>query len=327
MKLCFAGHPHFHVREIYFSLLEVLYFFNKFQIMFTSWCHSVLAVATSVCFITRAIYVGKSNMGLTFVPQNISIQVTNLNLANNRIIRVTNMSFVLFKELRILRLTKNGLNYIENGTFDHNAKLENIFVGSNSIRQLPHSFGLAATSLKGLDLWCSLRYPAGSNINFTEMTNLEWINIGCTNLHGVFDASRLPRMLKTVGVNFAKLTQFPDFARYTPKIVKIMLTGNKITEVPSEYVADNSDLRMINFDRNSLSTVPDLYHLPLTRLHMSRNPFVCDQSLCWVRMWPWMKRPAHITDRISCATPGFLQGALLMDINPITLGCQNGAGL
>ena len=293
--------------------------------MFITWCRSFVFMAMSVCFITSAIYVDKSNMGLTSVPQNISIQVTYLYLGGNKIIRITNMSFVLFEELKILQLYGNGLTYIENGTFDHNAKLEKINAKSNNIRQLPHSFGSAAISLRKLDLWCALRDPAIGSMNFTEMLRLKWLNIGCRNLHGVFDASRLPRMLETIGLNFARLTQFPDFALYTRSIAKIMVSGNRITEVPSEHIVESSTLKQIDLANNRLSTVPDFYHLPLRGLHMSRNPIVCDQSLCWIHMWPWMKTPDNIGRNIKCATPDFLQGVMLVDINPITLGCHNGA--
>ena len=170
--------------------------------MFITWCCSFVVIAMSVYTLVYeciyAIYVGKSNMGLTSVPQNISIQVTYLHLGGNKIIRITNMSFALFKELKILKLSGNGLTYIENGTFDHNAKPEKIYAKSNNIRQLPHSFGSAATSLRILDLWCALRDPAIGSMNFTEMIRLKLLNIGCRNLYGVFDASRLPLKLETI---------------------------------------------------------------------------------------------------------------------------------
>ena len=66
-------------------------------------------IVMSVCFTASAIYVGKSNMGLTFVPQDISINVTYLIIGDNMIICVTNMSFSLFKELHTLQIRRNGL--------------------------------------------------------------------------------------------------------------------------------------------------------------------------------------------------------------------------
>ena len=60
-------------------------------------------------------------MGLTFVPRDISIQVENLNLEYNRIIRIKNLSFIQFIQLHALKLSGNDLTYIENGSFDYNA--------------------------------------------------------------------------------------------------------------------------------------------------------------------------------------------------------------
>ena len=293
--------------------------------MFITRYHPFLLMAVRVCYISSDIYIDKSRMGLASVPQNISIQVTSLNLNHNRIIRITNMSFVLFKELHTLKLVRNGLTYIENGSFDHNAKLEKISVAVNNIIQLPHSFGAAATSLRNIHLWCALCDPAVHKMNFTEMINLSWLNIGCSNLHGVFDASRLPRNLGNTCLNYGRLTQFPDFAHHTPNIATIMTAGNAITEVPSDYIIGNTALKQFNLNNNKLSTILDLYHMPLESLTLHENPIVCNQSLCWIRMWSWMRTPTDITDDITCATPASLQGVFLMAINPITLGCHNGA--
>ena len=216
--------------------------------MFITWYHPYLLMAVRVCYISSAIYVDKSSMGLASVPQDISIQVTSLNIEHNKIIRITNMSFVLFKELHTLKLSRNGLTYIENGSFDHNANLEKISAEHNNIMQLTHSFGAAATSLRNLHLLCALHDPSVQTMNFTEMINLNWLNIGCSNLHGIFDASRLPRNLGNTCLNYGGLTQFPDFARHTPNIATIMTVGNAITEVPSDYIIGNTALKTIEFE-------------------------------------------------------------------------------
>ena len=260
-------------------------FCNKLGIMFINLYRPFLAMTVRIWYITSAVSVDKSNMGLTFVPWDISIQVENLNLEYNRIIRITNMSFIQFIQLHTLKLSVNDLTYIENGSFDYNAKLETLSATGNNIMQLSHWFGAAAASLTNLHLWCALRDPAINNMNFTEMINLDWLNIGCSNLHGGFDASRLPRNLKNVCLNYGGLTKFPDFARHTPNIATIMTTGNATTEVPSEYIIGNTTLKQLTLNRNRLSTIPDLYHLPLTSLALNENPIVCNQSLCWLLPW------------------------------------------
>ena len=106
-------------------------------------------------------------------------------------------------------------------------------------------------------------------------------------------------------------------------MAKIALSGNAITEIPRDQLVGNLELEILYLARNRISTIPDLYHLPLTDLYLAGNPLVCDNALCWIRMWPWMKPPL-VTDAITCETPDSLQHALLMDINPITLTCQMG---
>ena len=286
--------------------------------------YRVLPMTLCLYHVTRAIRIDMSEMNLTTVPEDILTDVTHLILDRNNIIRITNTSLTLYQELSYLHLWKNGLTYIEDGSFDHNPKLKTLSAGMNQIKQLPHSFGAATTSLNMINFWCSLHDPAIHDMNFTEMISLEWLNTGCGNHHGRFDAAVLPPNLKYICLNRMRLTEFPYFARYSPHITTILIATNDITEIPSEYIVENSDLEELFSSSNGLSTIPDLYHLPLTKLHLRNNPFICDQSLCWIRMWPWMKTPNDITDNIRCETPAFLRGIKLMDINPTTLGCYYG---
>ena len=286
-------------------------------------CNFLFTTGLCVIQFTSALLVDKTSTGLTGVPQDINVLVTDLKLDSNYITRITNSSFVLYPELRILRLKNNGLTHIEDGSFDHNGKLEQLLAMTKSMIQLPHSFGSAALSLRIIQFWCAVRNEAFSTANFSEMIRLEWLNMGCVNFYGTFDASVLPRNLEYIGLNLAGLSQFPDLVRYTPKAVTIGLSRNTITEIPREQLVGNLALQKLYLQQNKISTIPDMYHLPLTDLYLDRNPLVCDSALCWIRMWPWMKTPLT-TDDITCDTPVNLQHALRMDINPITLACQTG---
>ena len=270
-------------------------------------------------------YIDLSRRGLQVVPQNINTHVTYLLLNENDISRITNTSIALYKELRVLEIWTNDLTYIEDGSFDHNPKLETLSAGNNLIMQLPQSFGVAEKSLSTIHFWCALRDPAISSLNLSQMRSLKWLNLGCGNYHGKFDAALLPPNLEYICFNHGGLTEFPDFGRFTPNLTTIQLSSNDVSEIPNEYIANISTLKELYLDNNRLLTVPYLYHLPLIDLHLSNNPLVCNQSLCWIRMSPWMKTPPLITDDITCETPGSLHLVPLMDINPITLGCENGA--
>ena len=136
-------------------------------IVFSVNSEMVLAVRTFLLIIglcgvqfASTLSVDKTSMNLTSVPQDINALVTDLKIDYNYITRITNKSFVLYTELRILRVKKNGLTYIEDGSFEHNAKLEQLLAMENSIIQLPHSFGSAASSLRIIHFWCTVHDEA-----------------------------------------------------------------------------------------------------------------------------------------------------------------------
>ena len=303
------------------NIMQLVFTVNC-EMVFTVW-NFLLTLGLCAIHIISALSIDQSRMDLTSVPKEINALVADLNLDSNYITRITNMSFVLYRELCILRVKNNGLTYIEDGSFQNNAKLKQLLAPRNRIMQLPHSFGPAAASLRTIDFWCAVRHKAFSTANFSEMIRLEWMNIGCVNLRGKFHASVLPRNLKYIGLGWLGLSQFPDLARYTPNVATVGLTGNAITDIPREKLVGNLVLQKLYLAINKISTMPDLYHLPFLHLSLARNPLVCDSALCWMRMWPWMKTPL-IIDAITCDTPDTLQHALLMDINPITLACQTG---
>ena len=293
--------------------------------MFTVWYH-LWTIVSYLIYITRPAHiVDMTGMSLTSVPQNINILVTDLKLDSNIIHRITNVSFSLYKELRVLSIQKIELTDIEDGSFDHNAKLEKIVARGNRIVYLPHSFGQATLSLLSVNFWCSLRYQAISRMNFTKMVRLKELRVGCAKYDGRFDASLLPPNLEEINLNYARLTEFPNVGRYAPNISTIRMGLNAIMEIPSHDIVGMSALTKLYLSDNKLSTVPDLFQLPLNTIQLSKNPIICNQSLCWLRLWSWMKASPLSTDRITCEMPEALANVLLKDINPLTLECQNGA--
>ena len=201
--------PHF--RSFSFKYLTC-FFSIKFD-MVLKICYRVLPMTLCLYHVTRAIRIDMSETNLSVVPEDIRSDVTHLILDRNNIIRITNTSLALYQELSYLHIWRSSLTYIEDGSFDHNPKLKTLSAGKNQIMQLPHSFGAATTSLNTIHFWCSLRDPAIHNMNFTEMISLEWLNVGCGNHHGRFDAAVLPSNLKYICLNSGRLTEFPYFAR------------------------------------------------------------------------------------------------------------------
>ena len=156
------------------------------------------------------------------------------------------------------------------------------------------------------------------------MKKLENLNLGCADFSRRLNAAILPPSLLRINLNSARLTQLPEFGIYTPNITEFLVSGNRIGEISQTKVAGLLALTRINMKNNEFSTVPDLYHLPLTHLKLARNPLVCNRSLCWIRMWPWAKASLLDVDGITCGLTGVPHSVLLTDINPATLDCHHG---
>ena len=284
----------------------------------------IFGMALCAFYIASALKIDLQGTGLTGVPQDINPLVSDLDLDENNIVRITRTTFASYKELRKLSLRDLDLKYIEEGSFDHNSKLKKLSLRKNSISQLPQTFGPAEPNLLLLDLWSAIDKEALSVLSFREMIRLETLYVGDMTFPGYFDAALLPPTLQYINLNHAHLIHFPEFPRHTPNISKLYAAFNEITEIPPRLLVELSVLGNLDLKDNKLSTIPDMYHLPLETLQLSKNPLVCNQSLCWIRMWPWARTRSLDIDDIACKISGLLNPVLLTDVNPVTLGCHHG---
>ena len=104
-----------------------------------------------------------------------------------------------------------------------------------------------------------------------------------------------------------------------PMIKSLHLNGNRIT-----LMDDNSwGTGNLYLHDNMFTTPPDLYDMTSASLTLRGNPLFCDQSLCWLRMWPFNKDLPTLDD-FSCSSPAALNGLLVMETHPTDLGCYTG---
>ena len=256
------------------------------------------------------------------VPRDLNISVKKLLLRGNHITEFNNVSFTVYLGLEHIMAQQNGLRYIREGTFDENAKLKELRLSSNSIIQLPASFGAGGRSIQVLDFRNALQGPAISKLNFTEMGRLKWLSLAKNDCNGTLNAMKFPDSLHWISLIATGLLYLPTFAAENPLLRAIAVNTNMIERIP-EDVASIATLEVLRVRTNRLSTLPDLYHLPLIKLHAAHNPLVCNKSLCWIRMWSWMKPPLVIDD-ITCHLPTELHGHSLMNVRPKQLDCHNG---
>ena len=177
--------------------------------------------------------------------------------------------------------------------------------------------------------------------SFTNLTKLTRRSIGATRWEN-FDLCKLPQSLTNINLNYALNTSIPpNFAAWFPNLKILDLWSNYIQEFPSEII-QNLNLTKVNLRKNLLVTIPgpmafpfidildlkrnkftslpDFSNTSLKYLTLSRNPLICSQALCWLRMRPWVSDTTILADTPTCASPESLRGTPLMEADPVTVG-------
>ena len=189
---------------------------------------SIIVLVQLLFHTTHALSFDLKDKNLSSVPQDIDPNVTNLNLDYNEIIRITNESLDLYRELVILSIKRSHVNFIEDGAFDYNSKLQRLNANGNRIIQLPQSFGSAARSLIRLSFSMAVEEPAISKLYLVEMKKLNSLTMGGAYFPGKLDAAILPSQLRFINLHNARLTQFPEFRISTPNMKVIVINTNRI---------------------------------------------------------------------------------------------------
>ena len=237
-------------------------------------------------------------------------------------------------------MNKCFLIFVENGTFDSLWRLEYINFNQNQITEFPEEFGLASKSLNTLIVYDAFNLSSVPLLtNLTKLTNL---NLG-KNRFQHFDVRKLPRGLTILNLNFVlKQPIPPNFARWFTNLEIIHLWNTHILEFPAEII-QNLNITKLNLNLNKLTTMPeavafpylenlrlqsnkltslpDFFNTSLKVLFLSDNPLICDQDLCWLRMWPWVSNTTILADTPTCASPNSLTGTPLMEADPVVMQC------
>ena len=93
------------------------------------------------------------------------------------------------------------------------------------------------------------------------------------------------------------------------------------------YIADMphlASLKSLIIPNNALVAIPDLFHVPLSRITWVGNPIECNMSLCWVRMWGHVKPSTLTLDSMTCESPSEVAGLKVTDIHPVAMKCYAG---
>ena len=219
-------------------------------------------------------------------------------------------------------------------------KLQSLFVYSCGIQQIPHQHINALIKLKYFNL--------NSN-KLTSMPNLSHMPLLSTL--GLSDnlLQEVPRnhisglaSLKWLYLSRNVLQIMPNVS-YLSKLIHVDLSRNEITEVPASTLVGITKLLTLKLNNNKISvlgdisalwahvylknnnlaTLPDFYDMKLETLMLKGNPLSCNQSLCWLRMWPWYK-PLPTLDDAYCTAPSEMSMVKATRVHPTKLQCFNG---
>ena len=283
---------------------------------------------------------------ISTIPEQAIAGDPVLFIKDNPIYHIARDAFITYSNLRKLYLINLGLQYIEEGAFNGQDKLELFLSISNWNLHFSPDLGPPTQSLITILWWQTL--PPSEVITFPYFAafgKLTSLNIGGSYL-ATFQPNLLPRSLLEINLGYFLLPIFPKFALYAPLLESISAYKCGMHSVPFENVTGLVRVKYLNLhsnyldklpnislmekleelylDNNRLSSLPDLYDKPFIRLTIAINPLVCDKALCWIRMWPWMKSTSIPTDEPVCARPADVAGMKLMDVDPAFMECFRG---
>ena len=191
-----------------------------------------------------------------------------------------------------LQLIGNKLT--STASFSHMSLLKTILLGENLLEEIPRDHISGLVSLETFELKLNL---------LVTMPNVSYL-----------------AQLQMLDVSYNDIIVVPQSTLLgIPKLLTLKLNDNKIS-----VLGDISILwAVVRLENNNLTTLPDLYNMRLEELTLKGNPLSCEQSLCWLRMWPWYTTPPILDDAL-CSTPSDLSEPKMKRIHPTQLQCFDG---
>ena len=241
-------------RTIYFKMFSVfLFVICMFQCVY-------------VCVLAQETYTNE-NSDLMTIPTHIPSNVTILNLKNNKLQQLPQLSLDNFTDLEEIYLTSNLIETLENNVFNPSVhqNLSIISMGNNRIREMPVLDGFQL--LRILDV----SNNELQNITIGILDNLEELILNGNNLDSMpLLTEQLPR-LQTILLQHNNIVSLsPDYFNKTPSLKKLDLSRNFLNEITLEH----NSLTEIRLSHNNLYAMPVVIQslTSLTILVLNDNP-------------------------------------------------------
>ena len=300
---------------------------------------------------SSSVTIRRIDENLTFVPQDITTDVSVLKLDKNLIQVLYNTSFSMYRRLQMLTLSDNPLWKIHNGTFDNNLSLGHFFCENCNIKILPSSFGPSSSRISSLRLGSGISKDAMVSPYFDSFVSLTTLRLNSNGLSNI-DVINMPPSIKILSLYLNRIAEFPNvsFARF-PILSSLNIEVNYLKHVSNSTLAGISNtltllslyrnrlldignltvltnLRIVGLERNQLETIPDMLGLSQLRsLYIDGNTrMTCDHRMCWRRLWDRVRAPLFSSDDATCKAPLAARGHSLSRINPGFMQCDQGDG-
>ena len=200
--------------------------------------------------------------------------------------------------LQLFNAQDNNITNFPN--FSHCLELVHLTMSKNELTNIPREHIMGLLKTKYMDL--------GDNAinvmpDISNLTTLETFKIGFNQI------PEIPHQYITGLVNMKyfdcqnnDIIILPDISELFPQLQELYVQGNLLT------------------------ILPDLYEMiSLGMVYATDNPYVCNQSLCWLRMLSWM-RPSvtMLQDDPICEEPHLAAGTRVVRYHPSSMECYKG---
>ena len=221
--------------------------------------------------------------------------------------------------LKEMQLAFCSIEHIPQQHIDMLIHLESLSLNNNELSSMPNVSHMPLLFKLYLDDNLLQEIPRS---HISGLVSLELFYVNKNSLHAMPNISYLSKL---TDVEFSEndITEIPASTLYgIPKLLTLKLTKNKIS-----VLGDISTLwAHVYLKNNLLTTLPDLYDMRLETLMLEGNPLTCNQSLCWLRMWPWNKTLPTL-DNTYCSNPSDMSQLKVVRVHPIKLKCFNGMAI
>ena len=225
-------------------------------------------------------------------------RIRAMAINNNQIREIPQSAIAWLPELVVFDVSDNYITQFP--SFVNSALLENLEMQINKITVVPHENIEGLTRLR---IFLLQRNLLSHMTNISHLTSLEYFNIG-----------------------YNMITNLPEeMFQGLPNLIKLSCEYNQVAVLP-HIIALLPSLRQFYMQGNRLLTLPDYYahSSPLT-FHVQDNPFICNRSLCWLRMLTWTNPTSPLSlDSPVCAEPLLVADTRVSRAHPTRMECYDG---